>query len=77
MAEYCFKYYTFKASIIKQNIIIKDVLKIEIFKNFKLEFKIYLIVINDCMWKNKKLEKDKTLFKTIKKKPLDSEQIES
>lgn len=34
-------------------------------KNLGLAFKIYLIVINNWMQKNKKLKKDKVLFKVI------------
>lgn len=36
--------------------------------NLCLTFKTYLTVINDQMQKDEKLEKDKLLFKAIKKK---------
>lgn len=35
--------------------------------NFGFVFKTYFIIINDWMWKDKKLKKNKVLFKTIKK----------
>lgn len=47
---------------------IKNVLKIRIFNNLKLTFKMYFIVVNNQIWKDKKLKKDKILFKVIEKK---------
>lgn len=67
MTEYCSKYYTLKASIKEQNISIKDKLKIQMLNNFELAFKTYLTIVNDWMWKDEKLEKDKVLFKAIEK----------
>lgn len=67
MAKYCSKYYTFKASIKKQNITIKDALKIWMLSSFSPAFKIYLTIVNNWIQKDKKLEKDKVLFKAIEK----------
>lgn len=67
MAKYCFKYYALKTSIKKQNITIKDALKIQILNNLSPIFKTYLTIVNNWMQKNEKLEKDEVLFKIIEK----------
>lgn len=61
-------WHSIKASIKEQNIFFKDVLKIRMFNNLGPEFKTYLTVVNDRMQKDKKLEKDKVLFKAIEEK---------
>lgn len=68
MAEYQSKCYILKANIIEQNITIKDALKIWILNNLKSIFKTYLIIVNNQMQKNRKLEKVKVIFKTIEEK---------
>lgn len=65
MAKYCSKYYTLKANIKEQSIIIKNVFKIQIFNNFSFAFKTYFTIVNNRMQKNEKLEEDKVLFKAI------------
>lgn len=65
MKEYRLKYYVFKASIKEQKIIIKNALKIWMFNNLGLVFKIYLTIINNQIQKNKKLEENEVLFKAI------------
>lgn len=47
MAKYCFKYYILKINIKKQNISIKDMLKIRIFNNLGSIFKIYFNIVNN------------------------------
>lgn len=51
-----------------QSITIEDTLKIRMLNNFGPAFKTYLIVLNDCMQKDKKLEENEALFKVIEKK---------
>lgn len=67
MAKYCSKYHALKASDQEQSITIKDVLKIWMFNNPGPIFKTYLIIINDWMQKDEKLEDDEILFKAIEK----------
>lgn len=67
MAKYCSKYYALKTIIKKQNITIKDALKIWILNNLGSVFITYLTIINNQMQKDKKLEEDKVLFKAIDK----------
>ncbi len=55
MAEYRSKHYAFKTSITKQNITIKDALKIQMLDYLRLVFKTYLIIINKQMRKDAKL----------------------
>ena len=65
IAENRFKYYALKASITEQKITIEHDLKIRLLNNFRPAFKTYLIIVNNWMQKDKKLEGDKTLFKII------------
>ncbi len=66
MAGYRSKYYSLKASIKRQSITIKNVLKIRMLNNLGSAFKTYLTVVIDLMRKDKKLRKDNVLFKAIK-----------
>ncbi len=65
MAEYLSKYYTLKAIIKEQSITIEDALKIRMLNNLGPAFKTYLTVVNDQIWKDKKLEEDNVLFEAI------------
>lgn len=47
MAEYCFKYYAYKASIKEQNVNIKDALKIQMLYNLSFVFKTYFTIVNN------------------------------
>lgn len=49
----------------KQNITIKNILKIQIFNNFSHIFKTHLTIINDWIVKNKQLKKDEIFFNII------------
>lgn len=46
MVKYCQNYYAIKTNIKEQNMIIKNKLKIQIFKNLNPAFKMDLIVVN-------------------------------
>lgn len=65
IAEYHSKYYAVKASIQEQNITIEDILKIRMLNNLGPAFKTFFTIVNNWIQKDKKLEKDKVLFKTI------------
>lgn len=65
MAEYCLKYYAFKASIKEQSVTIEDALKIRMLNNIGPVFETYFTIVNNQMQKNTKLKDDKVLFKMI------------
>lgn len=54
MAKYCSKYYALKASGKKQNITIKDALKIQMLNNLGSTSKTYLNIVNHQIQKDKK-----------------------
>ena len=65
MVEYPSKYYTLKVSIKDQTITINNSLKIQMLNNLWPPFKTYLIVVNDQIRKDEKLDEDNVLFKAI------------
>lgn len=70
ITEYQSKCFVLKASIKELSIKIKDALKIEMLNNLGLAFKTYFTIVNNPIWRNKKLEKDKALFMAIKEEKI-------
>lgn len=68
MAKYCLKYYALKASIKKQNITIKNTLKIWILNNFGLKLKSTSLLSKIARKKTNNLREIRFCLRLLKKK---------